>query len=148
MGDFKFFKVVFALMILFFLYSCNKENNNEVFIELNKLSSEIYIKETDDLRRFFESKSIEEPEKYRITFEKIIAIENKIKDYKSLKTIANKKKFINEFKSLVEIEGAQFVCQKMDTKDLVLFNSVIENDLNRVLYKTYKKFYTYHHSVF
>lgn len=146
-------KFIFLIIIISLVVcACESSNDKEILIELNTLSNKFYTKEIEGFRQFFESKIKEEPKKYKETYHKITNIETEVAKYKKLKTMADKKELLNsftiKFKSLLNKNTIVFVSNKNPINNPLIFNSVLENDLNRFLYVMYKKFYNYHYSVF
>jgi len=109
-----------------------------MLIELNNLSNEIYNKVIKDLRQFFKLKSIEEPKRYNETYRKIINVENEINKSKELGTILDKQysldSLVIKVSNILKKNNIKFVSKTTRINYFLVFNSLVENDLNILLY--------------
>ena len=123
-----------------------------VLLESNALSNNFYEEEIRQLREYFEDKSLEQPKLYKDDYDKIKIIEKTIILITGLKTVSDKKvalqKLEKKIQELIEIEALTFVCLKINESDEALFNSVLENDCNRIIYQVYKEFYRLNYVVY
>ena len=146
-------RITWFLLICFMSMSCKNDNEkNKILLESNNLSNKFYEKEISQLRTYFENKSIEQPKAFKGDYDKIKMIENIIIIANGLKTVSDKKKVVRKLKKkvqeLIEIDALIFLCLKINDKDEFLFDSVLENDCNRILYQVYKEFYRLNYAVF
>ncbi|CAL2064663.1 conserved hypothetical protein [Tenacibaculum sp. 190524A05c] len=146
-------RITWFLLICFISMSCKTDNEkNKILLESNNLSNKFYEKEISQLRTYFENKSIEQPNAFKEDYDKIKIIEKSIIVINGLKTVSDKKGGIRKLKKkvqeLIEINTLTFGCLKINEKDEFLFDSVLENDCNRILYRVYKEFYRLNYAVF
>lgn len=147
--SFRYKNCIFMLFLAsILLLSCN-DNNEKVKVLTNAvyLSNDFYVKNVESLRIYFDSKIEEEPDKYNVIFEKIYLIDNQIDFYSKLKTIQEKKKYLEEleivFNSISDNKDIKFISINVNHNDVDLFSIIVENDFNRNLYKLYTEFYDY-----
>ncbi len=146
-------RIAWFLLICFMSMSCKNDNEKiKILLESNNLSNKFYEKEIGQLRTYFENKSIEQPKAFKGDYDKIKMIENIIILTKGLKTVSDKKEVVRKLEKkiqeLIEIDALTFLCLKIYDKDEFLFDSVLENDCNRILYRVYKEFYRLNYAVF
>ena len=146
-------KIISLSLLCLMSFSCqNDDKRIMVLLESNALSNNFYEEEIRQLREYFEDKSLEQPKLYKDDYDKIKIIEKTIILITGLKTVSDKKvalqKLEKKIQELIEIEALTFVCLKINESDEALFNSVLENDCNRIIYQVYKEFYRLNYVVY
>ena len=146
-------KIISLSLLCLMSFSCqNNDKRVMVLLESNALSNNFYEEEIRQLREYFEDKSLEQPKLYKDDYDKIKIIEKTIILITGLKTVSDKKvalqKLEKKIQELIEIEALTFVCLKINESDEALFNSVLENDCNRIIYQVYKEFYRLNYVVY
>lgn len=146
-------KKVFLLIVMFSFFSCKETcNEREIVFKLNKLSNTIYLEEVESMRRFFKNKSLEQPKMYSGFYQDMVVIEKTIAEVSNLKSVDDKRRCMQELKKdmndLFKDKDVKFLHHDANPEDVELFNSMLENDLNRMLYYLYKEAYIYRASEF
>lgn len=134
-------------------FSCqNDDKRTKILLKSNGLSNNFYEQEVSQLRTYFENKNLEQPKLFKDDYDKIKIIEKSINVITGLKTIYDKKVAIDKLEKkiheLIEIEELYFVCLEINENNEFLFNSILKNDCNRVIYQVYKGFYKLNYAVF
>ena len=140
-------------MVLLSFFSCKEEcTEREIVFKLNKLSNAIYLEEVDGLREYFKNKSLEQPKMYGEFYQRMVVIEKAIGEVANLKSVEAKREHMEglrkEMNDLLEDRDLKLLYHDANSEDVELFNSLLKNDLNRMLYYLYKKAYLSNYSVF
>ncbi|WP_299711555.1 hypothetical protein [uncultured Tenacibaculum sp.] len=141
-------KIIWLSFIFIILFSCKEGKIEiEILIVSNNTSSSVFKKEIENLKSFFENKYEEQPKLYEEYYNELITIESKVNRCLKLKSIKAKKESLKKLKLYLDEnidieEDYVFNSMKINNEiDLVIFDSILNNDLNRNLYLVYNRLY-------